>query len=131
MVISNKQELGLKSTLEALELGEYTVEIALEKIVEIIREVNKENAISIMTTVIMQAYDYNYEEISRDWAKILLMQPEVSFSHKERIDFFRIIMQPLRFYCQGDFSEFSNFICGFCAKHPEGVAQDEEDLPFE
>lgn len=129
MIVKYKFESELKTAFEKVRLGLASDEELIKEISERYANDLKENQYSVLTTVLMYLYDFDYDKISADMAKVLLLNTNGVDMLQDKFKVLSVLFPAINFYCKGDYSKILNFIESM--KYDGCDDEDYDSLPFQ
>lgn len=128
-ILQHTIESELKTAFQKARLGLATDEELIKEISAKFSNNIKETQFSVLTTVLMYLYDFDYDKISADIAKVLLLDTSGVVLVKDRFKVLSAIFPAINFYCKGDYSKILNFIESM--KYDGCDDEDYDNLPFQ
>lgn len=128
-ILQHTIESELKTAFQKARLGLATDEELIKEISAKFSNNIKETQFSVLTTVIMYLYDFDYDKISADMAKVLLLNTNGVDMLQDKFKVLSVLFPAIDFYCKGDYSKILNFIESM--KYDGCDDEDYDNLPFQ
>lgn len=127
-ILQHTMEAELKTAFQKARLGLATDEELVKEISAKFSNNIKETQFSVLTTVIMHLYNFDYDKISADMAKVLLLNTNGVDMLQDKFKVLSVLFPAINFYCKGDYSKILNFIESM--KYDGCDDEDYDSLPF-
>lgn len=127
-ILQHTMEAELKTAFQKARLGLATDEELVKEISAKFSNNIKETQFSVLTTVIMHLYNFDYDKISADMAKVLLLNTNGVDMLQDKFKVLSVLFPAINFYCKGDYSKILNFIESM--KYDDCDDEDYDSLPF-
>lgn len=99
----------------------------LDKYREETNKVIRRNKVSVITTFLIQLYDYNHVELQKDITKIILLEPADAFEPKDRKKLLTILWYTIQNLYEDDWADVLNEVNRLAEWNK---ANKEEDFPI-
>ena len=83
--------------------------------------------VNVLATVLSKIYDFDYDALKTDMAKIIMLDAEKTADKNERANLLRCIMSVVDSFVKGDYSSLLNYIDSLC---DDGDDYDYSELPY-
>ena len=85
-------------------------------------DLQKENEMSVLTTVLLNLYDYDLKALQTDLAWVVMLHTSKVPDEKERRQCLHYLFNALDYYAQGDYSQIQSCISSMITPNVTGVA---------